>query len=204
MRLKDLLYKVSILKVIGSTDLEVLDIQFDSRKIISGSLFVAISGDITDGHNYIEDSILSGAKVIIVEKTPQNINNLITYVKVSNSNQALAIIASNFYNNPSEKIKLIGVTGTNGKTTVATLLYQLFQKAGYKVGLLSTVKVLIEDQEFKATHTTPDSITINAYLAAMVDAQVTHCFMEVSSHGIHQKRTHALQFDGGIFTNLLT
>ena len=202
MRLKDLLYKVSILKVIGSTDLEVLDIQFDSRKIISGSLFVAISGDITDGHNYIEDSILSGAKVIIVEKTPQNINNLITYVKVSNSNQALAIIASNFYNNPSEKIKLIGVTGTNGKTTIVSLLHQLFRFLNVDSGMISTIHNKISNEIIPSTHTTPDALQINYLLNRMVEKGCEYCFMEVSSHAICQSRIKGLDFIAGIFTNI--
>jgi len=143
-----------------------------------------------------------GAVVIICEDFPEVQIEGITYVQVADANTALAIMASNFYDNPSSKIPLVGVTGTNGKTTIASLLYQLFKKAGYKVGLLSTVKVLIDEVEFKATHTTPDSVTINEYLDKMIDAGVDFCFMEVSSHGIHQKRTEGLTFAGGIFTNL--
>lgn len=143
-----------------------------------------------------------GAIVIICEDFPADKKEGITYVQVKDVNVALAIMASNFYDNPSSKIPLVGVTGTNGKTTIASLLYQLFKKAGYKVGLLSTVKVLVDETEFKATHTTPDSVTINWYLDKMIDAGVDYCFMEVSSHGIHQKRTEGLTFTGGIFTNL--
>ena len=155
-----------------------------------------------DGHLYINKAIDLGATVIVCEDFPETQKDEITYVQVVDANTALAVMASNFYDNPSSKIPLIGVTGTNGKTTIASLLYQLFKKAGYKVGLLSTVKVLVDDVEFKATHTTPDSITINGYLDKMIDAGVDFCFMEVSSHGIHQKRTEGLVFTGGIFTNL--
>ena len=155
-----------------------------------------------DGHLYINKAIDLGATVIVCEDFPETQKDEITYVQVVDANTALAVMASNFYDNPSSKIPLIGVTGTNGKTTIAALLYQLFKKAGYKVGLLSTVKVLVDDVEFKATHTTPDSITINRYLDKMIDAGVDFCFMEVSSHGIHQKRTEGLVFTGGIFTNL--
>ena len=155
-----------------------------------------------DGHLYINKAIDLGATVIVCEDFPETQKDEITYVQVADANTALAVMASNFYENPSSKIPLIGVTGTNGKTTIAALLYQLFKKAGYKVGLLSTVKVLVDAIEFKATHTTPDSITINGYLDKMIEAGVDFCFMEVSSHGIHQKRTEGLVFTGGIFTNL--
>ena len=155
-----------------------------------------------DGHLYIDKAIGLGAIAIICEDFPVNKKEGVTYVQVEDANVALAILASNFYNNPSNKMPLVGVTGTNGKTTIASLLYQLFKKAGYKVGLLSTVKILVDDTEFKATHTTPDSVTINSYLDKMIEAGVDFCFMEVSSHGIHQKRTEGLTFAGGIFTNL--
>jgi UDP-N-acetylmuramoyl-L-alanyl-D-glutamate--2,6-diaminopimelate ligase len=151
---------------------------------------------------YINKAIDLGATVIICEDFPEVQKEEITYVQVADANTALAIMASNFYDNPSSKIPLVGVTGTNGKTTIASLLYQLFKKAGYKVGLLSTVKILVDEVAFKATHTTPDSVTINGYLDKMIDAGVDFCFMEVSSHGIHQKRTEGLTFAGGIFTNL--
>ena len=151
---------------------------------------------------YINKAIELGAATIICEEFPSDKKEGVTYVQVADANVALAIMASNFYDNPSKKIPLIGVTGTNGKTTIASLLYQLFKKAGYKVGLLSTVKILVDETEFKATHTTPDSVTINSYLDKMIDEGVDYCFMEVSSHGIHQKRTEGLTFAGGIFTNL--
>jgi len=143
-----------------------------------------------------------GAVAILCEKLPENLVNNITYIQVEDSNSALALIASNFYGNPSSKLKLIGITGTNGKTTVATLLYKLFQNAGYKSGLLSTVKIMVDTKQFEATHTTPNSVAINSYLNEMVELGVDYCFMEVSSHGIHQKRTEGLQFAGGVFTNL--
>ena len=201
-KLKDILYKVSIDQVVGSADVNINAVQFDSRKIVKGDLFVAQKGVTVDGHLFIHKVIELGAKVIVCEVIPNEIIKGVTYVKVADTNSALAIIASNYFENPSSKLKLIGVTGTNGKTTIATLLYQLFKNAGFKVGLLSTVKILVDDKEFKTSHTTPDSITINSYVSDMVAAGVDYCFMEVSSHGIHQKRTHGLQFEGGIFTNL--
>ncbi|MEL0457249.1 UDP-N-acetylmuramoyl-L-alanyl-D-glutamate--2,6-diaminopimelate ligase [Flavobacteriaceae bacterium SZ-1-7] len=202
MALKDILYKVTINAVVGSTGVSVNAIDFDSRKIEKGHLFVAIRGAIADGHDFIETAIKKGATSVVCEAIPEHLVEGITYIEVDNSNRALAIMASNFYDNPSENLKLVGVTGTNGKTTVASLLYQLFKKAGYKVGLLSTVKIMVDDVKYKATHTTPDSLTINKYLNEMNVAGVEFCFMEVSSHGIHQYRTEGLQFEGGIFTNL--
>ena len=200
--LKDILYKVAVNAVYGATNIEVAEIVFDSRKIQKGAVFVAQKGVSVDGHLYIEKAINLGARAIICEELPEERNDTITYVQVEDSDTTLAIIASNFYENPSKKLKLVGVTGTNGKTTIASLLYQLFTKAGYATGLLSTVKILVDTTEFKATHTTPDSVTINQYLSKMVAAGVEYCFMEVSSHGIHQKRTEGLEFIGGIFTNL--
>ncbi|WP_091895082.1 UDP-N-acetylmuramoyl-L-alanyl-D-glutamate--2,6-diaminopimelate ligase [Polaribacter sp. KT25b] len=200
--LKDILYKVSIHQVFGSTDVAINQLVFDSRKIEKNDVFVAQKGVSVDGHLYIDKAISLGATVIICEDFPSDKKQGITYIQVEDSNVALAIMASNFYENPSSRFPLIGVTGTNGKTTIASLLYQLFYKAGYKVGLLSTVKILVDEAEFKATHTTPDSVTINRYLDMMLEAGVEYCFMEVSSHGIHQKRTEGLTFAGGIFTNL--
>lgn len=165
-------------------------------------VFIAQKGTQVDGHLYINKAIDSGAIAIICEELPTEKHQNITYIKVDDANKALAIMASNFYENPSSKLNLIGVTGTNGKTTVASLLYQLFTKAGYQVGLLSTVKILVGDKEYKATHTTPDSVTINSFLDKVLEEGVEFCFMEVSSHGIHQKRTEALVFRGAIFTNL--
>ena len=200
--LKDILYKVAVEAVYGTTDRMIESIQFDSRKVDKNGLFVAIKGTVSDGHKFIDEVITKGVSVIVCQDLPLKRNNEVTYVVVKDSNEALAIIASNYYDNPSEKLKLIGITGTNGKTTIATLLYNLFKKAGYKSGLLSTVKVLVDDKEFPATHTTPDSITLNFYLQKMVAAGIEFCFMEVSSHGIDQKRSEGLSFDGGIFTNL--
>ncbi len=200
--LKDILYKISIEEILGSTDIEINSVQFDSRKIEPNDLFVAQKGVTVDGHLFIEKAIQLGAKAIVCEEFPKEISKNVSYIKVENANSALAILASNYFANPSTKLKLIGVTGTNGKTTIASLLYQLFKKAGFKVGLLSTVKVVVNEKEFKATHTTPDSITINSYLNDMINEGVDYCFMEVSSHGIHQKRTHGLHFEGGIYTNL--
>lgn len=200
--LKDILYKVGIEAVQGTTDVTISKIEFDSRKIELNDVFVAIRGTLSDGHDYIEKAVNLGAIAVICEEFPNTIIDGITYVKVKDSNVALAFLAANYYGNPSENLKLVGVTGTNGKTTIASLLYQLFKKAGYKVGLLSTVKIMVDEQEFKATHTTPDSLTINKYLDVMVLDGCEFCFMEVSSHGIHQKRTEALHFAGGVFTNL--
>ncbi|TBN05439.1 UDP-N-acetylmuramoyl-L-alanyl-D-glutamate--2,6-diaminopimelate ligase [Hyunsoonleella flava] len=200
--LKDILYKVNIDAVVGSTNIAVNAINFDSRAVGAKDVFVAIRGTVADGHNYIDVAIKQGALAIICEALPTNLVDGITYVETLNSNKALAIMASNYYDSPSDNLKLVGVTGTNGKTTVTTLLYQLFKNAGYKVGLLSTVKILVDDVEYKATHTTPDSLTINKYLMMMNDAGVEFCFMEVSSHGIHQSRAEGLRFEGGVFTNL--
>ena len=200
--LKDILNKVSVNKVSGLTDIEINNIQFDSRLVQKNDVFVAQKGVTVDGHQYIEKSIKQGASVVVCEDVPLDKKTGVTYVQVSDSNLALAIMAANFYDNPSEKLQLVGVTGTNGKTTIATLLYQLFKKAGYKVGLLSTVKIMVDNKEYKATHTTPNSLAINEYLSLMIKTGVEFCFMEVSSHGIHQKRTEGLIFVGGVFTNL--
>ena len=200
--LKDILYKVTINAVVGNTGISIHKIEFDSRNIEPNDVFVAISGTITDGHRFIETAIEKGANTIICETLPEILEDGITYVEVLSSNQALAYMAANYYNHPSGNLKLIGVTGTNGKTTITSLLYQLFKKAGYKVGLLSTVKIMVDNTEYKATDTTPDSLTINKYLKLMNDEGVEFCFMEASSHGIHQCRTDGLRFKGGIFTNL--
>ena len=200
--LKEIIYKVAIEAVKGSTDISVHKIDFDSRNIVANDVFVAIRGTISDGHEYIGKAISLGAVAIICETFPEVLLNGITYIQVKDSNKALAYMAANYFGNPSQNLKLVGITGTNGKTTIASLLFQLFKKAGFKVGLLSTVKIMVDDVEYKATHTTPDSITINHYLKEMIDTGVEYCFMEVSSHGIHQKRTEALHFAGGVFTNL--
>lgn len=202
MNLRDLLYGVTLEAVVGNTDIIIGSLQFDSRKVEFNDCFVAISGSISDGHNFIEKAVNQGALAVVCEKLPDVIINGVTYVQVDDSQKALAIMASNYYGKPSSRLKLIGITGTNGKTTVATLLYELFRKAGFAAGLISTVKVMINDTKFEATHTTPDSLAINNYLNEMFLDGVEYCFMEVSSHGIHQKRTEALTFAGGVFTNL--
>ncbi|MFT7334399.1 MAG: UDP-N-acetylmuramyl-tripeptide synthetase [Porticoccaceae bacterium] len=200
--LKDIFYKVAIESVNGSTDIAVGKIEFDSREIQKNDVFVAIRGSVSDGHEYIQKAIEFGAVAIVCDSFPDIFENGITYVQVKDTNKALAFMAANYFGDPSKDLKLVGITGTNGKTTIASLLYQLFKKAGFKVGLLSTVKILVDNTEYKTMHTTPDSITINHYLSEMVKEGVKYCFMEVSSHGIHQKRTEGLHFVGGVFTNL--
>jgi UDP-N-acetylmuramoyl-L-alanyl-D-glutamate--2,6-diaminopimelate ligase len=200
--LKDILYKVAIEAVKGSTEITIGKIDFDSRKIAQNDLFVAIRGTISDGHEFIAKAIELGATAIVCDTLPETIVEGITYIQVKDTNTALAVMAANYFDHPSQKLQLVGVTGTNGKTTIASLLYQLYKKAGYKVGLLSTVKIMVDEVEYKATHTTPDSLTINQYLATMIAEGVEYCFMEVSSHGIHQKRAEGLHFVGGVFTNL--
>jgi len=200
--LKDILYGVGLKSVSGSTAVMVNSVCFDSRKVGMDDVFIAIKGTLTDGHKYIDKAIASGAKAIVCETLPANLVNEITYVEVKNGNTALAIMASNFYDNPSKNLKLVGVTGTNGKTTISSLLYQLFKKAGFKVGLISTIKIMVDETTYTTSHTTPDALTINYHLALMSEAGVEYCFMEVSSHGIHQKRTQGLDFAGAIFSNL--
>jgi UDP-N-acetylmuramoyl-L-alanyl-D-glutamate--2,6-diaminopimelate ligase len=200
--LKNILYKVSIESVVGSTDRSVAAIQYDSRAIKKDDVFVAIKGGVFDGHAFISKAISLGAVVVVCQELPEQLLNAVTYVKVVNTGKALAVMASNYFENPSDNLKLIGITGTNGKTTIATLLYELFKNAGYKVGLLSTVKIMVDAKEYLSTHTTPDSLVINAYLNQMSSEGVEFCFMEVSSHGIHQFRTEGLTFAGGVFTNL--
>lgn len=200
--LKDILYKVSLQSTAGSTDVEVLALAFDSRKVQNGTAFIATVGTQSDGHDYIDQAIEKGAIAIICEKLPENIQDNITYVEVRSSSEALGIMASNFFGNPSEKLKLVGVTGTNGKTTCVTLLFQVFRKLGYNVGLLSTVVNKINEEVIVATHTTPDALQINELLAKMLAKGCTHCFMEASSHAIVQHRVAGLSFNGAIFTNL--
>ncbi|MBQ0117442.1 MAG: UDP-N-acetylmuramoyl-L-alanyl-D-glutamate--2,6-diaminopimelate ligase [Flavobacterium sp.] len=200
--LKDILYKVDIESTVGSTNIALNAIAFDSRVVTAGTVFVAYKGTVTDGHQYIDKAISLGAVAIVCEVLPAQLTEGITYIQVKNASLALAFISANFYGDPSAQLKLVGVTGTNGKTTIASLLYQLFKKAGYKVGLISTVKIMVDETTYPTTHTTPDSIAINKYMAQMVDTGCEFCFMEVSSIGIHQNRTAALHFEGGIFTNL--
>lgn len=200
--LQDILYGVAITKVIGKTGINIKKICFDSRQAEADSLFVAVKGTVSDGHEYIQQVIERGVTAVVCEEIPEKTQNDICYIKTANTAQALGIMASNFYDNPSGKLKLVGVTGTNGKTTVATLLFQLFRDLGYKAGLLSTVQNHINDQVIPSTHTTPDQITLNSLLNDMVIAGCDYCFMEVSSHALAQYRTEGLNFTGAAFTNI--
>ncbi len=201
-QLKALLFGVQIEAIKGRTDCIVQGIAFDSRAIKPGDLFVAIKGDRIDGHRYIEQAIANGAAIVVGEVKPKQLPEDVVWVATKNSRAALAIMAANYYDRPSAKLKLIGVTGTNGKTTITSLLYNLFEQAGFATGLLSTIVVKYRSNEFTATHTTPDPLQINAHLNAMVNDGVEVCFMEVSSHGIAQDRINGLVFSGGVFTNL--
>lgn len=201
-QLKDVLYKAGILEVSGSTSVAIVDISFDSRKVRQGTLFIAVRGTLSDGHQFINTAIGSGAVAIVCEEMPAELHPAITYVKVADSATALGIVASNFHDNPSEKLRLIGVTGTNGKTTTVTLLFQLFRQLGFKAGLISTVRNQVNDQVIPSTHTTPDPIQLNGLLSAMVEEDCTYAFMEVSSHAVVQKRIAGLVFTGGVFTNI--
>lgn len=203
--LKDILKNIKTLDISGGKTTRVLSVEFDSRKVKNGSVFVAIKGVAVDGHLYISKAIDLGAKAIVYQDSnnvDEYINADVIFIKVEDSKEALGIIASNFYDNPSSKLKLVGVTGTNGKTTIATQLYTLFGLLGKKAGLFSTIKIMAGDEEIVSTHTTPDPVTLNKYLKQMLEAGVTHCFMEVSSHGIDQRRTSGLEFVGGAFTNI--
>lgn len=200
--LKDILYKVGLVEVIGSTNIAITAVSFDSRKVEKDSLFVAVKGTQSDGHKYIEETVAKGAIAVLCEELPAVQNSSITYIKVNDTTLALGIIANNFYDNPSEKLSLIGITGTNGKTTTVTLLFNLFRKLGYKVGLLSTVKNQINNDVIPSTHTTPDAIQLNALLRQMLDRGCTHCFMEVSSHAVVQNRIAGVHFAGAVFTNI--
>lgn len=200
--LRDLLYKTGIEEVIGSTNIAISAICFDSRKAVKDCLFVAVRGTQSDGHAYIEQLIANGAIAIVCEELPKQKSESVTYIKVKDSAIALGFISSNFYDNPSQHIKLVGVTGTNGKTTTTTLLYHLFRNLNYSCGLFSTVENLINDEIIPATHTTPDPVQLNALLKQMLDNGCTHCFMEVSSHAVAQHRINGLHFEGGVFTNI--
>ncbi|MXO34729.1 UDP-N-acetylmuramoyl-L-alanyl-D-glutamate--2,6-diaminopimelate ligase [Apibacter sp. B3889] len=201
-KLSDLLYKVSIEKLIGNVGSSIKNISFDSRKIESGYIFFAIKGYDLDGHKYIPQAITQGATVVVCEELPEELLDYVTYVQVKNSSIALGIVASNFYDNPSEKLTLAGITGTNGKTTTTTLLYNLFTQLGFRCALLSTIENRISDKVLNSNHTTPDPITINQLLAQAVDEGCQYAFMEVSSHGIHQNRLAGLTFKIGAFTNI--
>jgi UDP-N-acetylmuramoyl-L-alanyl-D-glutamate--2,6-diaminopimelate ligase len=202
MRLQDLLYKVNILKIVGITNIKISDIQFDSNKIKKNGLFIAIKGTISDGHDYVNSAIKDGAVAIIVEKIPIQLEDNITYIQVLSSYDALAVTSANLFNNPSERIKLIGVTGTNGKTTIVSLLYQLFTLLNNKVGMLSTIENKILDRVFLSTHTTPDPLQINYLLNEMIKEGCKYCFMEVSSHSISQGRINSLHFSAAVFSNI--
>lgn len=202
MNLKDILYSVSLQEISGSTDLDVTGIVFDSRKVSPGSIFTAVKGTSVDGHQYISKAIADGARAIVCEDMPADLIAGITYIKVDNTSKALGRMASNFFGTPSADLKLIGVTGTNGKTTTATLLFQLFRELGYKVGLISTVQNQINDEIVPATHTTPDPVSLNSLLKDMVTMGCDYCFIEVSSHAVSQYRIEGLHFSGAIFTNL--
>ena len=201
-KLQDILYNVRLQSVKGATNMEVKDLQIDSRKVSAGTVFVAIKGAAVDGHEFITNAIDKGARVIVCEEIPALLNEGVTYLQVNSSNEAVAYMAHHFFGEPSTKLKLIGVTGTNGKTTIATLLYKLFTQLGYKCGLISTVQNQIGKEVIPSTHTTPDAISLQMLLKQMLDAECTHVFMEVSSHAIHQHRVTGVEFVGGLFSNI--
>ena len=202
MKVKEILVNCNLLEIIGNKDLDISSISFDSRTIENGTLFFAVRGTQADGHNFIEKAIEEGAIAIVCEQLPATLNEAVTYIKVDNSAYVLGVSASNFFDNPSKKLKLTGVTGTNGKTTIATLLYRLFTNAGYVCGLLSTIENIVDHEVVPSTRTTPDPIELNALLKKMVDKGCEYAFMEVSSHSVSQDRIAGLEFAGGIFTNL--
>ena len=202
MNLQEIVSGINILEIKGNCNLEISDIHIDSRKVEENHLFIAVKGTQTDGHAYIGKAIEKGAKAIICENFPEDLKNDVTYIKVADTEDCVGKIATTFYGNPTSKLELIGVTGTNGKTTIATLLYNMFRKFGYKVGLISTVCNYIDDEAIPTEHTTPDPITLNKLLGRMADEGCKYAFMEVSSHSVAQKRIGGLTFAGGIFTNL--
>lgn len=201
-KLQDILYKVHLTQVHGSTAVEVKDIQIDSRHVSAGSVFVAIRGAASDGHRFIYNAVEAGAVAIVCEEMPEVMSDGVTYLQTSNTHESVAYMAHQFYGEPSLKMKLVGVTGTNGKTTIATLLFKLFTQLGYTCGLVSTVQNQIGDKIIPATHTTPDAVSLNALLKQMHDEGCTHVFMECSSHAIHQHRITGLQFTGALFSNI--
>ena len=202
MKLNELLKNITPIKIIGNDDVEITGVNIDSRRIKTGHLFVAMKGTQVDGHQFIGKAIELGAISVLCEDLPEVLQEGITYIQVESTEDAVGKVATLFYGDPSHKLKLVGVTGTNGKTTIATLLYNMFRKFGHKVGLLSTVCNYIDDVEVPADHTTPDPIELNELLAKMVEAGCEYAFMECSSHAIHQKRIGGLKFAGGLFTNL--
>ena len=202
MKLNEVLKNITPIKIVGNDNVEITGVNIDSRRIKAGHLFVAIRGTQVDGHQFIDKAIELGADAVLCEELPEKLSDHVTYVQVESTEDAVGKVATLFYGNPSHKLKLVGVTGTNGKTTIATLLYNMFRKFGYKVGLLSTVCNYIDDVEVPADHTTPDPIELNELLAKMVEAGCEYAFMECSSHAIHQKSIGGLKFAGGLFTNL--
>ena len=202
MKVKEILVNCNLLEIVGNKDLDISKISFDSRTVENGTLFFAVRGTQVDGHNYIDKAIEKGAIAIVCEQLPATLNDAVTYIKVDNSAYVLGMSASNFFDNPSKRLKLTGVTGTNGKTTIATLLYRLFTDAGYVCGLLSTIENIVDHEVIPSTHTTPDPIELNALLKKMVDKGCEYAFMEVSSHSVDQDRIAGLEFASGIFTNL--
>jgi UDP-N-acetylmuramoyl-L-alanyl-D-glutamate--2,6-diaminopimelate ligase len=200
--LKDILEKAGVLEISGPVDIEIHSLKFDSRTVETGCLYFAVKGTVSDGHQFIPDALKSGAVAVVCEKIPENPQGNVAFILVNDSSYAKAVIASNFYGNPSSLLILVGVTGTNGKTTTVTLLHQLFQKLGTKAGLISTIQNKIQERNLSTTHTTPDPVQLNELLAQMVEEGCTHCFMEVSSHALVQQRVAGLTFRGGIFTNL--
>lgn len=200
--LKDILYKARLEQVVGSTNAAIEQVTFDSRAVKPFTAFVAIKGTKSDGHDFIAKALELGASAIVCEELPQELKDGVTYVRVADSQHALAVLASNFYDRPSRDLKLIGITGTNGKTSTATLLYKLFRSLGHKCGLISTVEIRISNRTIDATHTTPDAVRLNELLRTMVDEGITHCFMEVSSHSVVQERITGLHFVVGAFTNI--
>jgi UDP-N-acetylmuramoyl-L-alanyl-D-glutamate--2,6-diaminopimelate ligase len=202
MNLTDILKKLKFELVAGEPSVKIENIHFDSRKVTSGDVFVAVAGTHADGHQFIQKAIAQGAVAVVAEKFEGVEANGATLVKMENTTAALGLLASNFYGNPSAKLKVVGVTGTNGKTTIASLLYMLFKKLGYQAGLISTIKYYVGDEELPATHTTPDALQIQSLMAKMVSTGCGYCFMEVSSHAIDQERIAGIEFNGGVFTNL--
>lgn len=200
--LKDILYKVHLKQVRGSTGIDVTGIQIDSRKVTKGCVFVAMHGVQSDGHQFIDKAVSLGAVAIVCEEIPTTVSEEVTYLQVTNANEAVAYMAHQFYGEPSAKMKLVGVTGTNGKTTIATVLFKLFTQLGYACGLVSTIQNQIGDKIIPATHTTPDAVSLNALLKQMLEEGCTHVFMECSSHAIHQHRITGLHFTGGLFSNI--
>ena len=202
MKLKEIISELEAVEITGAADLEVGRITFDSRNVRPGDLFVAIRGTGADGHDFIDQALSGGVAVVVSEEDPPEGDTGITWVRVSRSRAALALMASAFYGHPSRDLHMVGVTGTNGKTTIATLLHRIHSLLGFRAGLLSTIQVLIGEDSYPATHTTPDPLQINSYLRQMVDTGCGYCFMEVSSHAIDQDRIGGLDFNGGVFTNL--